>query len=100
MPKRRRNLPEASAFSPRMFSLAPWYNLAMLAAESQRVIWLRSVKLAAGGEHALEEAQLMISEKAFAAFGAAGRLAMGDSPDRIVSGYRKKVRANARRLSR
>jgi len=72
----------------------------MLAAESQHVIWLRSVKLAAGGEHALEEAQLMISEKAFAAFGAAGRLAMGDSPDRIVSGYRKKVRANARRLSR
>jgi hypothetical protein len=100
MGRRDWNASDAAAFSPRMFSFAPWYNLAMLAAESQRVIWLRSVKLAAGGEHALEEAQLMISEKAFAAFGAVGRLAMGDSPDLIVSGYRKKVRANARRLSR
>ncbi len=77
-----------------------WYNLSLLAAESQRVIWLRTMKLAAGGPAAAQEASLMIAEKLTAATTAAGRLALGASPDSVVAGYRKKVRANARRLSR
>ena len=44
-----------------------WYNLTMLAAESQRVIWLRSMKLAAGGAKAKREARLMMTEKMAAA---------------------------------
>ena len=39
----------------------------MLAAESQRVIWLRSMKLAARGTKAQREARLMITEKMAAA---------------------------------
>ncbi len=61
-----------------------WYNLTMLAAESQRVIWLRSMKLAAGGAKAEREA----------------RLIMGASADSVVKGYRRRVKANARRLSK
>ena len=75
-------------------------NLALLAAESQHVMWLRMVKLAAGGTNAGDEARLMVSEKMFAAADAAGRLLLGDTPHRVVSGYRRKVRANARRLTR
>jgi hypothetical protein len=79
---------------------APWFNLAMLAAESQQVIWLRLMKLGAGGAGAQREASLMLSEKMAAATHATGRLMMGASTDSVVSGYRKKVRANARRLTR
>jgi hypothetical protein len=32
-----------------------WLNVAMLAAESQRVIWLRMMKLSAGGPAAARE---------------------------------------------
>jgi hypothetical protein len=78
----------------------PWFNLAMLAAESQQVVWLRLLKLSAGGPSAQHEARLMASEKIVAATQAAGRLMLGDTADRVVSGYRRKVRANARRLSR
>jgi hypothetical protein len=84
----------------RMSIFKPWFNLAMLAAESQHVVWLRLIKLSAGGASAHKEARLMTSEKIFAATQAAGRLMLGDSPDQVVRGYRRKVRANTRRLSR
>jgi len=78
----------------------PWINLTMLAAESQQVIWLRLAKLGGGGAAAGTEASLMVSEKLAAATDAAGRLMMGASPDSVVRGYRRKVRANVRRLSK
>lgn len=80
--------------------LKPWINLALLAAESQQVIWLRCIKLSSGGAHACDEARLMASEKLAAAAQAAARIMLGGSPDRIVRDYRRKVRANVRRLSR
>jgi hypothetical protein len=75
-----------------------WFNLTMLAAESQHVIGLRMLKLALGGAKAQEEASLMVTEKMLAANHAAARLMLGASPDSVVKGYRRKVRANARRL--
>jgi hypothetical protein len=80
--------------------LQSWFSLALLSAEAQHVIWLRSLKLAAGGAAAEAEASLMVTEKLAAAADAALSLSRGASLDAIVKGYRKKVRANARRLSR
>ena len=77
-----------------------WYNLTMLAAESQRVIWLRSMKLAGGGTKAQREARLMMTEKMAAAGHEGLRLFMGASADSVVKGYRRRVKANARRLSK
>jgi len=78
----------------------PWMNIAMLAAESQQVIWLRLLKLAAGGAAASHEAERMTSEKVFAAAQAAQSQLLGASANKLVSGYRKKVKANAKRLLR
>jgi hypothetical protein len=77
-----------------------WLNMTMLAAESQRVIWLRMMKLSAGGPAAARETRKMVSEKVMAAAIAGGRAMTGGTPTAIVKGYRKKVRANKRRLSR
>jgi hypothetical protein len=77
-----------------------WINLVMLAAESQQVIWLRTMRLAAGGAKAKSEARRMVHEKVLAAGREGGRMALGASADSVVKRYRKKVRANARRLSR
>jgi hypothetical protein len=77
-----------------------WYNLNMLALESQQVVFLRMMKLAAGGQDAQREAALMMSEKMDAASQSSVRLAGGASFDSVVKNYRKKVRANARRLTR
>ena len=71
----------------------------MLAVESQQVIWLRSIKLAAGGPQAQREARLMMIEKIAAAIREGGRLMMGASADSVVKRYRKRVKANVRRLS-
>ena len=78
----------------------PWWDLAMLAAESQQVIWLRCMKLGRGGSAAPHEARRMVSEKFAVAAQAAAGLMLGDSPGRAVKRYRKKVRANRRRLSK
>ena len=75
-----------------------WFNLTMLAVESQQVIGLRLMKLAGGGPKARDEANRMIAEKVAAASQATGRLMGGASPDSVVKGYRQKVRANSRRL--
>lgn len=73
-------------------------NMAMLAVEAQEVVLLRTMKLAAGGTGATSEAYRMVAEKIAAAQEATVGLLSGQSPDHIVTGYRKKVRANARRL--
>ena len=65
----------------------------MLAAESQRVIWLRSMKLAAGGAKAEREARLMMTEKMAAGSQEWLRLFMGASADSVVKGYRRRVKA-------
>ena len=77
-----------------------WINLMMLAAESQQVIWLRTMRLAAGGAKAKSEARRMVQEKFVAAGLESGRMVLGATSDSVVKRYRKKVRANARRLSR
>ena len=83
-----------------IFMLPSWYKLMILAVQSQQVVWLRLAKLGAGGSRARREGRSMVSEKMTAARLATGRLMMGASLDRVVGGYRKKVRANLRRLSK
>jgi hypothetical protein len=78
----------------------PWWDVAMLVAEAQQVIGLRLLKLAAGGPPASAEARRMVSEKVAAATLAAAGIVTGDSSTKVVKRYRKKVRANRRRLSR
>ena len=77
----------------------PWLKLMMLAAESQQVMWLRTMRLAAGGAKARSEASRMISEKMWAAGRESGRLFLGASSESVVRSYRRRVKANARRLS-
>ena len=74
--------------------------MSMLAFESQQAIWLRSMKIAAGGSAGAREAKLMVKEKVVAAQTAAIKAAMGTGPVGIARGYRCKVRANVRRLSK
>ncbi len=76
------------------------YDAALLAMESQAVIGLRLAKLATGGAGAQAEAQRMITEKMMAAGEAAMLVATGGSASNVIDGYRRKVRANQRRLSR
>ncbi|WP_336487549.1 hypothetical protein [Methylobacterium nigriterrae] len=81
-----------------------WWKLGvdatMLALESQQVIGMRLMMLSAGGTAAQAEAHRMVSEKITAAGEAALLVASGGSTARVVAGYRRKVRANARRLSK
>ena len=81
-----------------------WYKLGMdatmLAIESQQVIGLRLIALAAGGAAGQAEAQRMVTEKVTAAGEAALMVASGASTAKVIAGYRRKVRANARRLSK
>ncbi|MGY2049331.1 hypothetical protein [Methylobacterium sp. JK268] len=79
--------------------LPPWHAAAMLAIESQTVIALRLVALAAGGASARAEAERMITEKIGAAVEAADTLLTGGTPDAVIARYREHVRANADRLS-
>ena len=78
----------------------PWWDLGMLAAESQQVIWLRYLRLAAGGSKASAETRRRVSEKVAVAAQAGLGVMLGDDSGRVVARYRKKVRANRRRLSR
>ena len=81
----------------------PWIKLAtdttMLAAEAQAVIWTR-LSQAAMGRGSSAENLLMVTEKITAFTEAAAVLAAGGSAHKIVKGYRRKVRANAKRLGR
>ncbi len=77
-----------------------WTNLVMLGIEAQQVIWLRMMKLAGGGPTAGFEAHRMVTEKVVAAAVASGQIMTGASADVVLRGYRRKVRSNARRLTR
>ncbi|HEX4712243.1 hypothetical protein [Phenylobacterium sp.] len=89
----------------------PWLNLGMdslwLGAEAQGVIALRMMKFAAGGPAAAAEAELMVAEKLRAAAETQTQLLTSVltgkghlAPARAVAGYRRKVRANRRRLGK
>lgn len=72
---------------------------ALLAVEAQSVIAMRLTQIAVGrGTPA--ETQLMFTEKMLAFAEAAAVAAAGGSVHSVVTGYRKKVRANAKRLRR
>lgn len=73
-------------------------NLATL--EAQQVIAMRMMKLSRGGAKGAEEARRMVSEKIFAAGEAGFKLASGGSGNSVVKHYRRKVRANHRRLTK
>lgn len=89
----------------------PWFRLGQdawaLGAESAAVMTLRTMKIAAGGAAAEAEARRMVSEKIEAAqalqvmalTGALGLTAPG-VVDKSLKHYRRKVKANRRRLSR
>lgn len=77
-----------------------FFEMSMLAFEAQQAMWLRGMKLALGGAAADREANLMVREKLSAGQNAVFRAATGTAPIAIVKGYRRKVRANVRRLSR
>jgi hypothetical protein len=82
---------------------APWLKLAtdttLLAVESHSVIAMRLTQIAVGrGTPA--EAHLMVAEKLQAFAEATVQIAGGASTQSVVTGYRKKVRANAKRLRR
>ena len=80
--------------------LNSWLNMTMLAAESQRAIFLRMMRISLGGRAGAREAARILPEKAMAMTVAAAQVARGASPDTVVKGYRSKVKANIRRLSR
>ena len=74
--------------------------------ESAAVMGLRAAKIAQGGPEAQREAERMVSEKLTAAYELQLAMmsgAMGMSPAtttrKALAHYRRKVRANARRLS-
>ncbi len=81
--------------------IRPWLRLAsdttLLAMEAQTVIGLRLGQIAMG-RGSLAENQLMVTEKVLALTEAAVTVATGGSPHKVVRGYRKKVRANTKRL--
>lgn len=81
----------------------PWMKLAtdttMLAVEAQMVIWTR-LSQAAMGRGSPAENLLMVTEKVAAFAEATATLASGGSAHKVVNGYRRKVRANAKRLKR
>jgi len=80
---------------------------ALLFAEAQQVIWLRMIRLAAGGAPAERELRRMLFEKlqasadlamTFAAAMAVGK-PMSTGADRAVRSLRARVKKNRRRLA-
>ena len=101
----RKSLPrKALAEAPSLARLAA--GLFGLALDSQRVIALRMMKMALGGAGAKREAKRMVREK-FDALRDAGASAMiaaatgraDKAPAKALALYRRRVKANARRLS-
>jgi hypothetical protein len=83
--------------------LGAWMKLTMdavmLAVEAQSVIAMRLTQIALGRGTAAE-VQLMVTEKMLALAEATTAVVTGGSAHHVVRGYRKKVRANGRRLRR
>jgi hypothetical protein len=89
----------------------PWFRVGLhawlLTAEASLVVALRTMRIAAGGAAAQAEARRMISEKIEAA-AALQRLALSgglgltarSGTSRTLAHYRRKVRANRRRLAK
>ncbi|SIO66951.1 hypothetical protein SAMN05443247_11565 [Bradyrhizobium erythrophlei] len=86
-------------FKPRRSDARMLTSLMMLAAEANGVVALRMMKLMRGGNGARSEAERMVREKVDAALEATTSLMAGASGERIVHRYRKRVAANAKRLS-
>jgi hypothetical protein len=80
-----------------------WIKLAtdttLLALEAQTVIATRLTRAALGRSDAAEN-HLMITEKVIALVEATSTIATGGSTHLVVKGYRRRVRANIRRLNR
>jgi|RhiMetdeSRZDD1v2_1073273.scaffolds.fasta_scaffold741203_1 hypothetical protein len=80
-----------------------WFALAtegaLLGLDAQRVILLRTLKIAAGGTAASTEVVRMMTEKMTAAIEANTTLATGGSGRKVVRRYRTRVKENVRRLS-
>ncbi len=75
------------------------FETAMLGLESQSVVWTRMSQMSLGQGSPAENLR-MVTEKV-AAFGeAATTVAMGGTPHKVVRGYRRRVRANIKRLGR
>lgn len=68
--------------------------------DAQIVMALRAMRFAQGGALAQAEATRMVTEKGVALAEAAMTVAMGGSAHKVVRGYRSRVRANRRRLTR
>jgi hypothetical protein len=73
-----------------------------LGVDSAWVIWLRTAKLAVGGSAALMEASRMSAEKIAAGLEAqaAAGMALATGRGAVAGPYRKRVRANRKRLLR
>ncbi len=86
--------------------MTPLMDITMLAIESQQVIAMRMTKFALGGPDVAREAELMVSEKVASMMETSKMMmmaALGGKHDldagKVMIHYRKKVRANVRRLS-
>ena len=91
--------------------VASWTRLAFdtwaLSMEASYVIWLRSMRIMAGGKLAESEAERMVSEKMTAAITLWPAMMAGgfdqsaeEATGRALAHYGKPVRANRKRLSR
>lgn len=78
--------------------LFPWQSIALLALESNCVVALRLMRLTCGGNLALNEANLMLSEKVDASVEAGSTLMCGGTMVAVVARYRQHVAANTKRL--
>jgi hypothetical protein len=78
--------------------LFPWQSIALLALESNCVVALRLMRLTCGGNLALNEANLMLSEKVDACVEAGSTLMCGGTMVAVVARYRQHVAANTKRL--
>ena len=93
-----------SRTSPDPFSLA--FDGFALWAEASEVMWLRACRMAQGGAQAEHEARRMVTEKFIANWqlgsqlATAGAIAPEEAAHKAVRHYRRRVRANRRRLSR
>jgi hypothetical protein len=78
----------------------PFHSATMLAIESSRVIGLRLTRIAGGGMEAVDETQLMVSEKIRAGVEAMETLISGGTTTAVLNRYQEHVAANIGRLSR
>jgi hypothetical protein len=103
MPRKRSRSAAYPFANPFALGLDAW----LLGAEAACVIAQRSAKLALGGTEAAAEAELMVAEKAEAAWELGVALAtgaLGQRPETIarrsLAHYGRRVRATRRRLAR